>query len=274
MACRTASPAVSEPSVPTTIDPNMPRAMIGTVIDLHAHILPALDDGPESLEGSAELAAAAVAAGTRVMAATSHVNRSWGLGPQDFGPALEAVLERLEEDGIELEVVGGGEVAGGRYRELGDADLRAVTLGGGGYVLLECPLWPGAGPIGPLVDEIHERGLRVLLAHPERSPQFHRDLGLLADLVDRGALAQLTASSLSGAFGRTPCRVAFEMLDNGLIHVLSSDAHDAYDRPPDLTVALPPLREHRRDADALFEWMTEAVPAAILAGEDAPTRAG
>jgi protein-tyrosine phosphatase len=244
------------------------------VIDLHAHILPALDDGPESLEASAELAAAAVAAGTRVMAATSHVNRSWGLGPDDFDAAREIVVERLEQDGIPLEVVGGGELAGGRYRDLADGQLRALTLGGGGYVLLECPLWPGAGPIGPLVDEIHARGLKVLLAHPERSPQFHRDLGVLADLVDRGALAQLTASSLSGAFGRTPRRIAFDMLDNGLAHVLSSDAHDAWDRPPDLTVALPPLREHRRDADSLFEWMTESVPAAILAGDDAPTRDG
>src|SRR5215211_2775032 len=244
----------------------MPRAMIGVVIDLHAHILPALDDGPESLEASAELAAAAVAAGTTVLAATSHVNRSWGLTGDDLDAAREAVLERLAADGIELEVVAGGEVAPGRYRDLADGELNAFTLGDGPYVLLECPLWPGAGPIGSLVDDIHDRGLRVLLAHPERSPQFQGDLGALADLVERGALAQLTASSLSGHFGRTANRVALDMLSNGLVHVLASDAHNAVERPPDLAVALPALRENHHDADALFTWMTDTVPAAVLRG--------
>jgi protein-tyrosine phosphatase len=248
--------------------------MIGAVIDLHAHILPALDDGPENLEAAAEIAAAAVANGTSTLAATSHVNRSWGLGPADFEPARAAVAERLAEKGIQLTLVAGGEVAGGRYRELDDAELRAVSLGGGGTVLLECPLWPGAGPIGPIVDDLHDRGFRVLLAHPERSPQFQGDLGVLAELVERGAYAQLTASSLIGRFGRTAGRVALDMLDNELAHVFASDAHDADGRPPDMTVAREPLRERYRDADARFEWMTEAVPAALLAGEEPPTRGG
>jgi protein-tyrosine phosphatase len=248
--------------------------MISAVIDLHAHILPALDDGPESLEASAALARVAVAGGITVLAATSHVNRSWGLRSSDFEPARAAVAERLAEEDIPLELVAGGELAGGRYRELDDAELRALSLGGAGTVLLECPLWPGAGPIGPLVDDLHERGFRVLLAHPERSPQFQGDLGVLAELVERGALAQLTASSLGGRFGRTAGRVALDMLDNDLVHVLASDAHDADGRPPDLTVARAPLRERFRDADARFDWMTGAVPAALLAGEAVPTRGG
>jgi protein-tyrosine phosphatase len=248
--------------------------MISAVIDLHAHILPALDDGPESLEGSAELARVAVAGGTKVLAATSHVNRSWNLGAADFEPARAAVVERLADEGIALEVIAGAEVAGGRYRDLGDAELHALALGGGDTVLLECPLWPGAGPIGPLVDDLHARGFRVLLAHPERSPQFQGDLGVLADLIERGAFAQLTASSLTGRFGRTAGRVALDMLDNELAQVLASDAHDTDGRPPDLTVALAPLRERYRDADARYEWMTETVPAALLAGEDVPTRGG
>jgi protein-tyrosine phosphatase len=240
------------------------------VIDLHAHILPALDDGPDSLDVSAALAAAAVAAGTTTMATTSHVNRSFGLGADDLRAAREAVSERLRAESIELELVAGGEVAGGRYRDLDEAELRAFTLGGGAYVLLECPLWPGASRIEPLVEDLHERGLKVLLAHPERSPLYHRDLGALAGLVEQGALAQLTAGSLAGDFGRTPQRASFEMIDYGLAHVLASDAHDPVNRPPDLKIALPALRECRPDADALFEWMTGAVPAAVLAGEDAP----
>jgi protein-tyrosine phosphatase len=88
--------------------------------------------------------------------------------------------------------------------------------------------------------------------------------------VEQGALAQLTAGALAGDFGRTPQRASFEMLEYGLAHVIASDAHDPLNRPPDLTIALPALREARADADALFEWMTGTVPAAVLAGEDPP----
>src|SRR5918997_2414801 len=94
-ASRTAWRAVSEPSVPTTIERNIGRAIIRTVIDLPAHILPGLDDGPPTLDASTDMAAAAVAAGTRVMAATSHVNRGFGLLPEDLAPAREQLGEHL-----------------------------------------------------------------------------------------------------------------------------------------------------------------------------------
>ena len=76
------------------------------MIDLHAHILPGLDDGPPTLDASAEMAAAAVAAGTRVMAATSHINRSFGLLPEDLAPARAQVAERLREAAAEVAAAG------------------------------------------------------------------------------------------------------------------------------------------------------------------------
>ena len=121
------------------------------MIDLHAHILPALDDGPPDLDASAEMAAAAVAAGTRVMAATSHVNRGFGLRAEQLAAARALVVERLAADGIPLEVVQGGEVALSRAGDLGDEELRGLTLGGSRWVLLECPLSPAAPSMEPAV---------------------------------------------------------------------------------------------------------------------------
>ena len=54
----------------------------------------------------------------------------------------------------------------------------------------------------------------------------------------------------------------------------SDTAGKAVEREPDLKVALPAMRERHRDADALFAWMTDTVPAAVLRGEDLPTRDG
>jgi protein-tyrosine phosphatase len=246
----------------------MRSAIIRGVIDLHAHILPGLDDGPPTLDASAEMAAAAVAGGTRVMAATSHVNRSFALGPAD----LALVVERLAADGIPLEVVQGGEVSLGRIEGMDDADLRAVTLGAGPWVLLECPLSPYALHMDPVVTALRRRGLEVLLAHPERSPTFMRGPGPLERLLELGALAQLTSTSLTGRFGDTVRKVAFEMVERGHVHVIASDAHGAHGRPPALLPALDALERRYEAPRALFEWMTSAVPAALLAGQAPPRR--
>jgi protein-tyrosine phosphatase len=250
----------------------MRRAIIRGVIDLHAHILPGLDDGPPTLDASADMAAAAVAAGTRVIAATSHVNRGFGLLPEDLTPARERVVERLREEGIPLEVVQGGEVSISRIESLDEADLRALTLGGGPWLLLECPLSPHAAAMQPVVAALRRRGLEILLAHPERSPTFMRSPDPMQRLLDMGALAQITSTSFSGRFGDTVRKIAFEMLERGHAHVIASDGHGADGRPPDLLCALEAFERRYEDPRELFDWMTVGVPGAIVAGEQPPPR--
>ena len=242
------------------------------MIDLHAHILPGLDDGPATLEASAEMAVAAVAAGTRVMAATSHVNRSFGLGPAELAEARQRVVARLAADGIALEVVQGGEVSISRIEGLGEAELRGLTLGGGPWLLLECPLSPYAPDVEPVVGALRRAGLEVLLAHPERSPAFMRGPRPLERLIELGALAQLTSTSFSGRFGEPARRAAFAMLELGHGHVVASDAHGAHGRPPDLRCALEAFEQRYEAPQDLFDWMTLGVPGAILAGQPPPPR--
>jgi len=236
------------------------------MIDLHAHILPGIDDGPPTAEAALEMARVAVAAGTRAIATTSHLGYAFTVAPDDIARGRAAMAERLAAEGIELELLPGGEIAPDRLPALDDDTLRAVALGGGPYVLFECPFSPVGAGMEMMAADLQRRGFRVLLAHPERSPSFQRDLGLLAGLVDRGALAQITTGSLAGGFGDVPRRAALAMLERGLVHVLASDAHDARRRGPDL----------RAHGDALdpdqHAWMTTAAPAAIVAGDPLPPR--
>jgi protein-tyrosine phosphatase len=241
-------------------------AIIVPVIDLHSHILPGLDDGPESVEGSLALARAATAAGTRAMATTSHVDLTFNLEPGDLVAARTALTAALADAGIELELLAGGEVAPARLPELDDDVLRALALGGGPTVLLECPFTPVGASMELMVADLRRRGFGVLLAHPERSPTFQHDLERLARLVALGAHAQVTAGALAGDFGGTPRDAGAKMLRRGLVHVLASDAHGDLHRAPDLRVAREEL-----DGDQLA-WMTEAAPAAILAGQPLPER--
>jgi protein-tyrosine phosphatase len=242
------------------------------VIDLHAHILPGVDDGPASIEEAVELARAAVDAGTRVLAATSHVSHMFPTDPHVFPARLAEVRDALRDAGVGLEVVPGGELALSRVAELDDGALRELALGGGPYLLVECPFSPVSAELEPLVHELQQRDWRILLAHPERSAAFHREPERLARLVDGGALVQVTAGSLTGQFGQTARRFSVSALRDGLVHVLASDAHDAYDRPPGLTAGLAAAEHDLPGIGAQAEWLTDEVPAAILAGHELPPR--
>jgi protein-tyrosine phosphatase len=234
------------------------------MIDLHAHVLPGLDDGPRTIDGALAMARVAVAAGTRAIATTCHINHLFGLGPAELEAGRAAMAERLEQEGIELELLAGGEIAPERLPDLDDETLNGLTLGGGPYVLLECPFSPVGGTIDRMTADLQGRGFGVLLAHPERSPTFQHDPSRLAALVDRGALAQVTTGSFTGTFGGTAQRTANAMLEQGIVHVLGSDAHDPERRPPDLRAA-------GLDG-AQVEWMAQAAPAAVVAGRALPER--
>jgi protein-tyrosine phosphatase len=246
--------------------------MIRGVIDLHAHVLPELDDGPANMEMSVEMARVAVAAGTRVIAATSHINRGFGLRASDLAAARDALNARLAADGIPLDVIRGGEIALSRVPDLEEEELRALALGESRWLLLECPLNPAAGSMEPMVAQLRSAGFGILLGHPERSPRLIASAGALERLLEHGALAQVTSASFAGHFGEPVKQAAFAMLERGHVHVLGSDAHHPTHRPPDLGAALEPLRRRYEDGDAQFEWMAVDAPRALLAGEPLPAR--
>ena len=105
-------------------------------------------------------------------------------------------------------------------------------------MLLEYPLVPAADGLSAVVEEIQARGLRVLLAHPERCPIFQRKPALLSALVAEGALSSITAGSLVGSFGEHVRRFTLALFRDGLVHNVTSDAHDPIQRRPSIAAEL------------------------------------
>jgi protein-tyrosine phosphatase len=237
------------------------------VIDLHCHVLPGIDDGPETLEDSLALARAAVAAGTRVLLATSHV--SWGYdNDADTLERLVAELNaRLAAEQIELEVLPGAEIAMTRVGDIEAGELERLTLGSGKCLLIEPPFTPIVSGLDALIFDLQRRGYRVLLAHPERCQAFHRDRRMLDALVDAGVLTSITAGSLVGRFGRDVRRFALELVRDEMVHNVASDAHDTLRRPPGIAAEIA-----EAGLTALADWLTVQVPEAILAATDIPPR--
>jgi protein-tyrosine phosphatase len=238
------------------------------LIDLHVHALAGIDDGPPTLDSAVSLAVAAAEDGTGTLVATPHVSDRYPNTPESIATAAAALRTRLEAERVGVSVLTGAEIAIERLATLDDAALDALTLGAGPYLLIESPLRSSAGDVeGPLT-RLLAAGRRVVLAHPERSPAFHRDPQLLGQLVGSGVLTSVTAAAITGAFGKTVRRFSEGMHDEGLIHNLASDAHDVGTRPPTLTEALAQIA--KASGEAWEEWLVEIVPEAVLGGHPIP----
>lgn len=140
-------------------------------------------------------------AGTTSVVATPHVSWDW---PENDAATLARrvadVNDALQEEGVALEVLAGAEVALTRAVELDDAELRALYLGNGPWLLLEPPMLPASAGFDAMFGMILSRGHRIVIAHPERCPAFHEDRSRLEGLVEGGMLCSVTAQALTGAF--------------------------------------------------------------------------
>ena len=237
------------------------------MIDLHCHVLPGIDDGPGTIDGSLALARASARAGISTLVATPHVDAKYGNTADRIAEGVAVVNARLQAEGIAVEVLPGAEIAATHLPELAPSELARLGLGGSRALLIEFPFSPVVQGLPEALAELQRSGHRVVLAHPERCPAFHRDRRTLRALADDGVLMSVTAGSLIGRFGNTVRRVALELARAGLIHNVTSDAHDEVRRRPGLREEL-----RRAKLGELTEWLTEQVPAAVLADEPLPGR--
>ena len=115
-----------------------------------------------------------------------------------------------------------------------------------------------------MIHELSVLGVTPVIAHPERNLHFVREPELLESFVRKGAITQITASSLVGEFGRAALAAAGEFYRRGLIHVVASDSHNLDRRPPRLAAA----RERvRRDwGEEVGQLLFEVNPRAIIEG--------
>ncbi|MGZ8693696.1 MAG: tyrosine-protein phosphatase, partial [Gaiellaceae bacterium] len=196
------------------------------MIDLHSHILPGLDDGARDLEGALEIARAAVADGISVIAATPHVREDYPTTADAMENGVRQLRAALAHEGIELDVLPGGEVSIEQLDRLSPDELRRFGLAGNpSYLLVETPysVWPL--PFVDIVSRLRRIGMIAVIAHPERNVSVHKDSEKVAELVRAGALIQVTAASLDGRLGSRTRACARRLIEADLVDMVGSDAH-------------------------------------------------
>lgn len=236
-------------------------------VDLHAHVLPALDDGPPDVDAALDLLRALEADGVETVCATPHVQPyPYATTAEQRDEARDALGSRPAEAGLSIQVVQGGEVDLEYAVAWDDRMLRRFTLDGGPAVLVEFP-WVGGWPLAlePACRNLVRRGFLPVIAHPERARIIQNEPRRLEAVLATGAVCQITAGSLLGAFGSGARDVAFRLLRHRRAHVVASDAHGNEERSPSLRRAHAVLAESLGDAfaDAVFE----DAPRRVLEGE-------
>lgn len=231
--------------------------------DLHSHVLPGVDDGPALLEDAVALVRALVAEGVTTVCATPHVQ------PYPYHTTVarrDAALQILRDAvaGTEVLLVPGGEIDLEYAATWTDEELRPWVLGRR-TVLVEFP-WAGVWPmaLAPACIDLVRRGYLPVLAHPERIRVVQAAPEHLDELVEIGVLVQVTAGSLTGAFGRTARDTAIDLFRRDRAHLVASDAHDHTTRGAVHRQAHAALRAAAGPdlADAAFG----AAPASVLDG--------
>ena len=205
------------------------------MFDLHSHLLPHIDDGAPDLETSLSMARAYVDQGVTCVACTPHIlpGLYHNTGPQ-IKAATAELQARLDDSGIPLKLVSGADnhivpdfVPGLKRGHL-------LALADTSYVLVEPPHHVAPARLEDLFFNILVAGYVPILTHPERLTWIESKYELITKLSASGVWMQITSGSLRGSFGRRARYWAERMLEEGLVHILATDAHNMTVRPPDL----------------------------------------
>jgi protein-tyrosine phosphatase len=236
------------------------------MVDLHCHILPGLDDGPENVEISLAMAEAAIADGITHVVATPHSSNEHFF---DY-PRVRALRAELQEKiGDRLILATGCDFH--LSPENLDAlrqDARPFCINQRDYLLVEFNEYSIPPSMDQTLHEIQLLGLRPVITHPERNAILRLQTERLGKWVRLGCFIQVTAGSLTGVFGPGAQKDSLRWLADGLVHIVASDAHNTRGRPLKLQAAFDLVRGQfgEEKARALF---TEN-PMAAFEGRDLP----
>lgn len=200
------------------------------MIDIHCHILPGIDDGAKTINDSLLMAKEAAQQGIHTIIATPHLNQQYDNRKPLILQKVEILNKAIKEADIDVTILPGQEPR--IYGELLDdyENGEIQTLNGTNYVFIEFPSGHVPRYTEQLLFDIQLKGLIPVIVHPERNSELIERPDKLYQFVEKGALTQVTASSLCGYFGKKIKSFSIQLIDANLAHFIASDAHNVTNR--------------------------------------------
>lgn len=208
------------------------------MIDIHAHIIPGVDDGADSMETALQMARIAADSGVRAMVATPHCGKPGTESSNFFSMRLLEQVTKLQKaiwsSGIELKLYPGMEIFAAEHFEDWLKAGRLLPLAGSRYLLVEFYFDESPVYIEQILRLIRNQGMIPVVAHPERyyCVQWQPELG--CRWGREGNVLQINRGSIQGKLGQPAMKCAWQLLETGVPQVAASDAHGALFRRPEL----------------------------------------
>lgn len=195
--------------------------------DIHSHLLPNLDDGVESLAESVEIIQDLYDLGYRKIITTPHIMKDfYNNDPQSIKEKTTELNKILEEKSLDIKLESAAEYYLDEHLiEMVEKDEALLTFGDG-YLLFETSFMNQPFYLNDFIFKAKSKGLKPVLAHPERYAYLQSNPEQVDDLITRGVLLQLNINSISGYYSKPVKKMAEKLIDSKKIHFLGSDCHN------------------------------------------------
>jgi len=204
------------------------------MIDIHNHMLPAVDDGAKDEKMALSMLKEAVDQGIEQLVLTPHlyeadIIKGTGEWKQKIEQAKHTVQRLVAENELPLKLTTAAEV---RYQDMLPIILEELeVLIGGKYLLLEFAFHSVPNNLERIIYEITRKGVTPIIAHPERIKPWQRDPQRLEELINMGCPTQLDIGSFLGTLGPNSEKLARFLIDRDAVHLVGSDSHNLGGRP-------------------------------------------
>ncbi|RZB29824.1 MAG: protein-tyrosine phosphatase [Desulfobacteraceae bacterium Eth-SRB1] len=240
------------------------------MIDMHTHILPGLDDGPDDIDESIRMCRMAADDGIHTIVATPHMLKGiYNFSKKDALKKVGELNFTLKAKNIPLTILPGAEI-------VMDPDILSLIQKGvlltindcGSHIFLELTDYFPKEQIENFIKNLTANNMIPIIAHPERNMTIQRNVTILSRFVKAGALSQITAMSITGGFGTCAQKTSKKILESGLAHIIATDAHSSTWRPPILSNGVRAAKEIIGEDNA-FKMVTKT-PKLIIQREALP----
>lgn len=202
------------------------------MIDIHNHIIPGVDDGPKiDVETIMLLKQAKKEGVTGIIATPHHLHTRYSNDFDEVIKNIEELNQHEEIKALDVNIYPGQEIRITDQIITGIEEGTIKGLNHSKYLLIEFPSNEVPHYTKQLFFEIQSKGFIPVIAHPERNKAIIQDVEILYDLINAGALSQITSTSLTGVLGKKLQSFSIQLLENNLTHFISSDAHNTEERP-------------------------------------------
>ena len=232
-------------------------------VDIHSHVLYGLDDGASTIDESIAMLEMARDTGTTDIVATPHADTQYAFDPQRVEARIAELSSRVS--GITIH-------RGCDFRlEVSNIEeaLRnptKFTINHRNYLLVEFPHMTVFPRSGGIFAKLLDAGMTPIITHPERNAFLQQNPDEMTKFVDAGCLAQVTAASCTGTFGKRVQATAHALMQRNVVHFIASDAHDLKNRTPDLSRAYALLTKQWGEARVRPLFVDN--PRAVLSGQE------